>query len=107
VRLRVAGERPCVRRGLSTRPGYVALDLLEKECVRRALVGWKEPVYQGGKELGTIRKFSDNLLIFLLKGKRPEVFRERHELTGVNGAPLPPAVVHVSYHVGMKPPEEE
>jgi hypothetical protein len=62
--------------------------------VRRALVGWKEPVYQGGKEVGTIRKFSDNLLIFLLKGKRPEVFRERHELTGANGAALTPAVVH-------------
>jgi hypothetical protein len=57
--------------------------------------------------VGTVRKFSDNLLMFLLKGKRPEVFRERHELTGVNGAPLPPAVVHVSYHAGMKPPEEE
>ena len=83
-----------------------ALDSLEEEARRRAHDGWQEPVYQGGKQVGTVQRFSDNLLMFLLKGKRPEVFRERFEHTGANGGPMATAIVQVSYHVGMKPPEE-
>src|SRR5262249_4954507 len=49
------------------------------EMRRRALVGWDEPVYQGGKLVGHIRKFSDTLLIFALKAERPEKYRERYE----------------------------
>ncbi len=53
-----------------------ATDALEAEARRRALRGVEEPVYQGGKKVGTIRKYSDTLLIFLLKGHRPERYRE-------------------------------
>lgn len=55
-------------------------DLLEAEARRRAAEGVEEPVYQGGKRVGTIRRYSDTLLIFLLKGARPEVYRERYEV---------------------------
>lgn len=65
-----------------------ALDALEEEARRRAVDGVNEPVYQGGEKVGTVRKFSDALLILLLKGKRPDTFRERHEVTGKNGGPL-------------------
>lgn len=65
-----------------------ALDRLEDEARRRAVDGWLEPVFQGGKRVGLIRKYSDALLIFYLKGKRPETFRERFEHTGKDGAPL-------------------
>lgn len=51
-------------------------DKLEDEARRRAAEGVLKPVYQGGKLVGEIREYSDTLLIFLLKGKRPEVFRE-------------------------------
>jgi hypothetical protein len=33
-------------------------------------------VYYQGAQCGTIREYSDTLLIFLLKAKRPEEFRE-------------------------------
>lgn len=56
-----------------------AVDALELEARRRAQIGWDEPVYQGGKQVGSIRRYSDTLLIFLLKGARPEKYRERHE----------------------------
>lgn len=71
-----------------------ASDLLEKEARRRAHDGWDEPVFgslgnnQGSGEIGTVRKYSDTLLIFLLKGARPEKYRDRHEVTGKDGAPL-------------------
>ena len=48
----------------------------------------RPPVYYQGKEVGQIRKFSDTLLIFLLKGARPETYRERHEHTGKHGGPI-------------------
>lgn len=51
-------------------------DRLEDEARRRAAEGTVKPVYQGGKLVGEIREYSDTLLIFLLKGKRPEVFRD-------------------------------
>src|SRR5262249_26556 len=57
----------------------VRVELLETEMRRRALVGWDEPVYQGGKLVGHIRKFSDTLLIFALKAERPEKYRERYQ----------------------------
>ncbi len=62
----------------------IGADLLEDEAVRRAKDGVEEPVYQGGKLVGHVQKYSDTLLIFLLKGAKPEKYRERsqHELSG-------------------------
>ncbi len=71
-----------------------AADLLEQEARRRAHDGWDEPVFGsmgqglGSGEIGAVRKYSDTLLIFLLKGARPEKYRERHEVMGKDGAPL-------------------
>lgn len=66
-----------------------AADLLEAEARRRAVEGVEEPAgwYQG-KPGGTVTKYSDTLLIFLLKGARPEKYRERIEHTGAGGEPL-------------------
>ncbi len=63
----------------------VAIDKLEEEARRRALVGAEEPVFYQGKIVGHVARKSDTLLIFLLKGKRPEVYTERHEHTGAQG----------------------
>lgn len=46
-------------------------DVLVDEVRRRALEGWEEPVYQGGKLVGPVRKYSDNLLMFLVKQRDP------------------------------------
>lgn len=65
---------------------------LEAEARRRAVEGVDQPVYQGGKKVGVIRKHSDVLLIFLLNGIFPEKYRARNstELTGRNGRDLIP-----------------
>lgn len=57
-----------------------AADRLEEEARRRAVEGVEEPVgwYQG-EPGGYVRKYSDTLLIFLLKGARPQKYRERVE----------------------------
>ena len=53
---------------------------LEREATRRAVEGVDEPVYQKGECVGYIRKYSDVLLIFMLKGAKPEKYRERFEM---------------------------
>lgn len=53
-----------------------AIDMLETEARRRALNGVSEPVFYQGMECGTVQKYSDTLLIFLLKGARPQKYRE-------------------------------
>jgi len=67
-----------------------AVDKLEREAWRRAAEGIEEPIYSRGELVGTIRRYSDLLLIFLLKAHRPEKYREsfRHELTGPGGGSI-------------------
>jgi hypothetical protein len=79
-----------------------AADLLELEARRRGVEGVQEPVFHNGKRAGewvdaegkpcpegtedatfipySVTKYSDTLLIFLLKGARPEKFRENFKL---------------------------
>jgi hypothetical protein len=60
-----------------------AVDVLEAEARRRAVDGWEEKVgWYKGQAGGTVRRFSDTLLIFLLKGAVPEKYRERVEVRG-------------------------
>jgi hypothetical protein len=66
-----------------------AVEGLEYEAWRRGQRGVLEPVYQGGKEVGHIRKYSDTLLIFLLKAHDPK-YRDtvRNEHTGPDGGAI-------------------
>lgn len=76
----------------------IAVEVLEDEAVRRAVEGVDEPVvfqgafsYPSGRDEKTgqyiapsksplaIRKYSDSLLQFLLRGAKPEKYRERHQ----------------------------
>lgn len=52
-------------------------ELMVEEARRRAIDGVAEPVYHEGQVVGTKQKYSDTLLIFLLKGAMPETYRER------------------------------
>lgn len=84
-----------------------ASDYLEAEARRRAIDGIDEPVIWQGELMGqkihyndtpeknhfiplTVKKYSDTLLIFLMKGARPEKYRDnhRHELATRPGQPL-------------------
>jgi Homeodomain-like domain len=51
-------------------------DLIEQEARRRAVEGYDRPVFQRGELAGLERVYSDMLLALLLRGRRPEVFRE-------------------------------
>lgn len=92
-----------------------AIDKAEQEAYRRAVDGWNEPVIDKGRlawayerkvsEEGiesfspvldangqpvplTIRKRSDSLLQFVLKGRRRNVYGDKQEITGANGGPV-------------------
>lgn len=72
----------------------IGLGVLEDEATRRAVEGVLKPVYQKGKKVGTVREYSDTLLIVLLKAQAPEKYKDRvaNELSGKNGEPLIPEV---------------
>jgi hypothetical protein len=50
---------------------------MEQEAWRRATQGVEKPVYYKGEQVGSIREHSDTLLIFMLKARKPETYRER------------------------------
>lgn len=71
------------------------IDRLEDEAKRRACSGILEPVFYKGVCVDFVRKYSDTLLIFLLKGHRDK-YKERHEVTGKADEPV---VLKVISHV--------
>lgn len=54
-------------------------EAVERELVRRAVLGYDEPVYQKGEQVGTIRKHSDRLLELLIKKLDPS-YKEKAEV---------------------------
>jgi hypothetical protein len=69
-----------------------AADALETEAWRRAVVGVQEPLVSGGKVVRdddgqpiAMRRYSDTLMLALLKARRPERFKDRavveHDIT--------------------------
>jgi len=99
-----------------------AADYLEQEAVRRAVVGWEEPVFgrttvvQNGKaisvtgQVGSVRKYSDRLLEMMLKARNPK-FRERTavEIGGdpENLAPVRTEAVHIYLPSNGRDPDDE
>ena len=69
-----------------------ATERMEQEAWRRAVVGADKPVYWRGVKVDTVKEYSDVLLIFLLKARRPERYRERYEHSGPGGGPIPAEV---------------
>ncbi len=71
------------------------VEVLEAECDRRALKGTLEPVFYQGAKVGHVRRFSDVLLMFRLKGLKPELYRENAtvEHTGKGGGPIETRII--------------
>ena len=63
---------------------------LEDEAIRRAHEGVLTPVFYKGKPTGAVREYSDQLLMFLLRGFIPEKYKDRvtAEVGGLNGGPI-------------------
>ena len=63
-------------------------DVLEDEVRRRAFDGIEEPVFYQGVATDVVRKYSNTLAVFLLKGAKPEKYKDRVEHTGDPNAPV-------------------
>lgn len=57
-----------------------ALGSLEAEAMRRAVEGYKRPVYQKGQLVGYETVYSDNMLLTLLRARAPESYSERRDV---------------------------
>ena len=79
-----------------------AADLLEEEARRRAVTGTDRPVYYKGTKCGSIREYSDTLLVVLLKATRPDKFRENAHIdhSGSVGLQFTEVVVELTPAVG-------
>jgi hypothetical protein len=66
------------------------LDYLEAEARRRAFEGTDKPITYQGEIKDTVKEYSDTLMIFLLKGRRREIYGDKvqQELSGRGGAPI-------------------
>jgi hypothetical protein len=65
-------------------------DRMEREAYRRAVEGTDRPIVYQGVVTDTVKEYSDTLLIFMLKARRPERYREnvRVEHSGPEGGPI-------------------
>lgn len=59
-----------------------AADVLEDAAIDRAVNGKERPIYQMGRLVGSERQYSDHLMTFLLKGMKPEKYRENINVSG-------------------------
>lgn len=65
-----------------------AAQVLEDEAVRRATEGTLEPVFYQGIKCGAVRRYSDGLMQFLLRGFRPQKYSSKAEISGPGGGPI-------------------
>ena len=65
-----------------------AADVLLAEARRRALKGIEEPVFYGGKLVGTRHRYSDALLMFLINRAHPQKKAESGSETVIGADPL-------------------
>lgn len=62
-----------------TRALDIGTDALEDEATRRGVEGTERPVFHKGQVCGYVRDYSDVLLMFILKARRPEKYRDRYQ----------------------------
>lgn len=67
----------------------MGVDALEDEAIRRGFEGYEEPVFYQGKKVADVRRYSDTLLIFMLKGRRPEKFKDSAHKEFLERTPRP------------------
>lgn len=80
------------------------VEALEAEARRRGMHGTLKPVFYKGDEVGQVREYSDALIMFMLKAKRPDVYRDRAHVTHAGD---PKAPLQVEHTVNLKALEED
>jgi hypothetical protein len=73
--------------------GY-GVEVLEDEAIRRALRGVQEPIYYRGQMIDAVQKYSDQLLMFLLRARKPLVYREHKAVELEMGTETRKVLVH-------------
>jgi hypothetical protein len=63
-------------------------NVLEDEAIRRATEGVTEAIYYQGRPVGAIKRYSDGLMQFLLRGFKPAKYGQKTEFTGADGGPI-------------------
>lgn len=58
-----------------------ATETMEQEAYRRAVLGTEKPVFHQGAVCGSVQEYSDTLLIFMLKARAPEKYRDNVTVT--------------------------
>lgn len=66
----------------------LANDFMEREARRRAIEGFDRPVIYKGEVTEYYKDYSDSLLSMLMRGNKPEKYKERTEHSGSVGRPL-------------------
>lgn len=66
----------------------MANDLMEREARRRAIDGFGRPIIYQGEITGEYTDYSDALLTTLMKGNKPEKYKERTQHSGQIGRPM-------------------
>jgi len=75
---RVAKQDPAFKEAMEeAKQDFV--EAMEREVVRRAVMGVDEPVFQQGEQVGEVRKYSDALLMMLMKKLDP-TYKEKHQI---------------------------
>ena len=62
---------------------------LEEEAFRRAFKGVRKPVHYQGLVVDFVEEYSDTMLIFLLKARKPDKYRERFDHRHSGGVARP------------------
>ena len=70
-----------------------ASDSLEEEAWKRATAGVDKPIYYKGAAVGSVTRYSDTLLMFLMKGNNPDKFKDRQDITSGDKPLAPVAIV--------------
>ena len=65
-----------------------AAEYLESVAVERATVGTSEIVFYQGQPCGTVQRYSDGLMQFLLRGAMPAKYGAKTEISGPQGQPI-------------------
>jgi hypothetical protein len=76
------------------------IQVAEEALFTRAVTGWQKPVFYQGDEVATVTEYSDTLLQFLLRAKRPSTYRENSTID-ISGS-----VAHEISVLGGKQPIE-
>jgi hypothetical protein len=61
-------------------------DVVQAALTRRAVEGVPDPIYHQGECVGHKQRYSDQGAIALLRGLKPDTFRDRVDLSGDGGA---------------------